>query len=399
MKPLGLIATEDGAGIDFRDLRAQRRARVFTAMGRQGVDVLVLGRRGNGKYVAGHRSLWRAVLTPFGPLCVVVRDTEQIHLLGTTWDDGIPREIPTDNLSGLMWNPRLTVEALRQIPGLMRATSVAIDGMGPGMVQLFATLAPDAELVDGEQLMRSVRATKLPAEIDCIRVALAIAEGAMTETTAALAPGVTELELKARFSEAMARYGTTLPAFEGIFCSTPRTEDEAVATPPLRRVVTDRSVGSGELVACSGGVLYGGYEGSATRTWPCSGRPDAHHRAHADLYRRWRTAMDAMLEQCVAHNAPERLREAWLSTGEPLPPVLLAHGVGIGLEPPLVGGSLGPDHGETDPLHADMVLVLQGYVWERGVGGYLGSETVRITASGPTTLSHIVDPLVLLVPA
>ena len=53
----------------------------------------------------------------------------------------------------------------------------------PGMAQLFGTLAPNADLVDGEQLMRGVRAAKLPAEIDCIRVALAIAEGAMTETT------------------------------------------------------------------------------------------------------------------------------------------------------------------------------------------------------------------------
>src|SRR5262245_53964903 len=224
MKPLGLMALEDGAGIDFHELRRQRLARVLAEMGRQGIDVLVLGRRGNGKYVAGHRSLWRAVLTPFGPLCIVVRETEQIHLMGTTWDDGIPREIPTENLSGLMWNPQLTVDALAAIDGLSRATSVAVDGMAPGMGQLFATLAPHAEIVDGEQLMRGVRATKLPAELDCIRVALAIAEGAMAETVAALAPGVTEIELKARFEEAMARFGTTLPAFEGVFCAAPRDD-------------------------------------------------------------------------------------------------------------------------------------------------------------------------------
>ena len=75
MTPLGLMATEDGAGIDFHHLRIQRRARVLSAMEREGIDVLVLGRRGNGKYVAGHRSLWRSVLTPFGPLCLFVRET------------------------------------------------------------------------------------------------------------------------------------------------------------------------------------------------------------------------------------------------------------------------------------------------------------------------------------
>jgi Xaa-Pro dipeptidase len=393
MKPLGLMATEDGAGIDFHQLRLQRRARVLSEMERQGIDVLVLGRRGNGKYVAGHRSLWRSVLTPFGPMCLFVRETEQVHLLGTTWDDGIPREIPTDNLSGLMWNPRLTVEAVARIDGLSRATSIGVDGMSAGSAQLFEMLAPNAQLVDGENLMRGVRAAKLPAEVDCIRVALAIAEGAMTEATSALVPGVTEVELKARFAAAMASYGTTLPAFEGVFCATPRDRDAASTSPPLRRMVEPRPVGSGDLVACSGGVLYAGYEGAASRTWLCAGAPSSATSAHTSLYHRWRDALDAMIDVCRPGVAPSAIRDAWIATGEPLPPVLLAHGVGIGVEPPLVGGSLGPDHDDVDALHADMVLVLQGYVWERGVGGYLGSETVHITPHGPVRLSRIPDPL------
>jgi Xaa-Pro aminopeptidase len=395
MKPLGIMATEDGAGIDFRQLRLERRARVMSAMEREGIDVLVLGRRGNGKYVAGHRSLWRAVLTPFGPMCLVIRETQQIHLMGTTWDDGIPREIPTDNLSGLVWNPRVTVEAIARIDGLSRATTIGVDGMSPGMAQLFGALAPNADIVDGEQLMCGVRAAKLPAEIDCIRVAVAIAEGAMTETTSALVPGVTELELKARFAEAIARYGTTLPAFEGVFCTTPRNDDGAAMSPPLRRIARDEPVGAGDLVACSGGVLYGGYEGAATGTWPCAGASSAPKPRQVALQERWSNGVDAMIAQCRPGASPARLREAWIASGEPLPPVLLAHGVGIGVEPPLVGGSLGPEPVDDAPLHAGMVLVVQGYVWERGVGGYLGSTTVHVTADGPVRLSRIADPLAL----
>ncbi|TFG95818.1 MAG: hypothetical protein E4H11_04395, partial [Myxococcales bacterium] len=85
-KPIGLMALEDGAGVDFAGLRAARRERVRAEMERQGVDVLVLGRRGSAKYVGGHRWLWRAVLTPFGPLCIFVRASGAIHLLGCTWD-------------------------------------------------------------------------------------------------------------------------------------------------------------------------------------------------------------------------------------------------------------------------------------------------------------------------
>jgi Xaa-Pro dipeptidase len=391
-RPLGLMATEDGAGIDFDSLRRQRHARVLSAMEREGIDVLALGRRGNGKYVAGHRSLWRAVLTPYGPMCIVVRDTEQIHLMGTTWDDGIPREIPTENLSGLMWNPRLTVDALARIEGLRGATSIGVDGMGAGMIQLFDALAPDAEIVDGERLLQSVRSEKLPEEIDCIRVALAIAEGAMYEVTRSLLPGTTEIELKARYAEATARYGTTLPAFEGVFCATPRHGEGAGPTPPLRREAGPRSLGAGELVACSGGVLYAGYEGAATRTWRCGGASAAPRPALA-LRDRWRAAVDAMAAVCLPGTPARRLRDAWVATGEPLPPVLLAHGVGLGVEPPVVGGALGPDGADDAALHAGMVLVLQGYVWEPGVGGYLGSETVHVTPDGAVALSRLADPL------
>jgi Xaa-Pro aminopeptidase len=38
-----------------------------------------------------------------------------------------------------------------------------------------------------------------------------------------------------------------------------------------------------------------------------------------------------------------------------------------------------------------MVLVVQGYVWEPGVGGYFGADTVHVTDDGPerlTKLSH-----------
>jgi Xaa-Pro aminopeptidase len=392
VKPLGLMALEDGAGIDFGALRADRRARVLAAMEERGVDVLVLGRRGNCKYVTGHRSLWRAVLTPWGSMCFVVRATGDVTLMGSTWDDGIPPEIPTDRLSGLMWNPALIAADIERIDGLATARTIGVDGMSHGIAALLAHLAPAAELADGDELMRDVRSVKLPAEVDCLRVALAIAEGAVSDALLAVAPGVTEVELKARCQESIAANGTTLPGFEPFFCATPRSASDAPVMPPLRREVTAAPLTAGDLVAASGSVLYGGYEGAATRTWPCPGSgggvPD---RAHAALHRRWRTALDAMVARCTPGTAPSTLRDAWLGTGEALPPVLLAHGVGIGVEPPVVGGALGPDASDADPLRAGTTLVVQGYVWEEGVGGLLGSDTVLVTDEGPVTLSRMPD--------
>ena len=80
-------------------------------------------------------------------------------------------------------------------------------------------LAPDAELVDGEALMRGVRAVKLPAEIECIRTAVALAEGALTAAAAEIRAGVDRARLKGAFHEAVGRYGISHPNAEGRFGS------------------------------------------------------------------------------------------------------------------------------------------------------------------------------------
>ncbi len=386
-KPIGVMALEDGAGVDFAELRAARRERVRAEMERQGVDVLVLGRRGNAKYLGGHRWLWRAVLTPFGPLCIFARESGAIHLLGCTWDDGIPSEIPTQRLSALTWNPRNTVAAIRRVEELALASRIGTDGMSPFLAELLAELAPKAELVDGERLMRDVRALKLPAEIECIRAALAIAEGALAAVVAKLRPGVTEIELGALAAEELTRFGTTLPAVEASFCATPR--EGAGATPPLRRRPSDRPLAAGDLVACSLGVLYAGYEGAATKTQLCLGPTDSPSPAQRSLHARWRAAQDALVARCRPGVTPSELRKAWLDTGEPLPSLLLAHGVGMGVEPPIIAGASGPESLDDEPFHEGMVVAVQSYLWERGVGGILGGETLLVTPGAPLCLSRV----------
>ena len=56
----GTMVLEDGTGVDFAALRAARREKVLAAMAEGGVELLLLGRQGNARYVAGHRHIWRA---------------------------------------------------------------------------------------------------------------------------------------------------------------------------------------------------------------------------------------------------------------------------------------------------------------------------------------------------
>ena len=85
---VGTMALEDSARVDFARLRRQRRLRLFDALAAEGMDALVLGRPANVRYASGARQLWRAGSAPFGPACVVVRETKRVHLL-SAWDEGV----------------------------------------------------------------------------------------------------------------------------------------------------------------------------------------------------------------------------------------------------------------------------------------------------------------------
>src|SRR5947209_3630381 len=92
-------------------------------MARQDVDVLVLGREGNARFVSGATRLWLAGTRPFAPGCVVVRETGAVHLMSAT-DFGVPAEIPPEHLYPMSWNPVSIVGAVDAIPGVSGARPI-----------------------------------------------------------------------------------------------------------------------------------------------------------------------------------------------------------------------------------------------------------------------------------
>lgn len=382
----GTMALDEGGRVDFARMRRERRERVLAAMERHGVDVLVLGREGNARYASGARRLSLAGTRPFGPGCVVVRATGQVHLI-STWDDGIPPEIPHENLFGITWNPLNYVEWIKGMEGVAGASRVGVDGMSPLFGQLLPLAVPDAELVAADELMFEARKTKTADEIACIRTAVAVAEASLSTAIAVLRPGVRERDLLGAFERQMADLGVTVPAREGTFCVTPREHAETGGL-SLRRIATDLAINEGDLVAMSSGVLYAGYEGSVARTWPCLGSGELSDPQRA-LGARWLKVREALLETCRAGSTGVELRKAYEGTGEPLPPLPIVRGVGLGFEAPVVGTDLGSDAEARWELAPEMTLVIQGYVWEKGVGGYLGSETVLVTDGEPEVLTRL----------
>lgn len=361
---------------DDRTLRSGRRERALAQMAAHDLDVLVLGRQANVRYVAGAPQLWVAGTRPFGPTCVVVRETGSINLL-STWDEGVPEDIPHENLYGIAWNPMNTISVLQKIEGAADAKRVGTDALSPVFAQLLPLAFPNAELVDGELAMRAARRVKTDDEVAALRDAIRVAENALATTLPELRSGVSEKTLAAVLMEAMTAGGV----------STPSTQDVAWVTSrehPWRRGSNDGRVRSGDLVAFSVGVLGGGYTGEVGRTWPVG--EGAKNQAVDDLYRRWQLLWQRLYDACQAGAPATDLMSAYHSAGEPLPPMPVARGLGMGFDPPVVSAHL-PATAAEERLEAGMVLAVTGYVWEQGVGAVFGREAVLITPDGPQVLT------------
>ncbi|HXX90066.1 MAG TPA: M24 family metallopeptidase [Acidimicrobiales bacterium] len=359
---------------DDRGLRESRRQRAFAEMEANDIDVLLLGREANARYVSGAPRLWTAGTRPFGPGCVVVRATGAVHLV-STWDEGIPDDIPHEHLFGITWNPGNLLAWLRGIDGMAEARRIGTDSLTPRFAQLFPKVFPSAELVDAEPALQAARRIKTPEEVEAIRASITVAETALAVALSELRPGVSERHLAGVFMEAMARQGVTTPATQRVAWISrrrPHGRGEAGA------------VGAADLVAFDAGVVAGGYTGELGRTWPAG--PAAVDAATRALYRQADDVWSRLLGACEAGTSCHGLLAAYEAAGHPLPPFPIATGLGLGFDVPLVDRHLPLTAGQ-DRLLPGMVLAVTAHVGGEGPGAVLRKEAVLVTAAGPEVLT------------
>ncbi len=340
------------------------------------IDLFVLGREGNARYVSGAPRLWTAGSRAFGPGCVLVRATGSVHLL-STWDEGIPDDIPHENLYGISFNAMNFLKVLQGIPGAATVRRVATDALTPSSALLLPKAFPSAELVDGEPLLRRARRVKTPEEVDAIRASVRIAERSLAEAEAALAPGVTERHLTGVFMESMASAGVTTPATQDVAWITSREH-------PWRRAGRDAPVKRGDLVAFDAGVILGGYVGELGRTASIGGDVVID----PGLLRSCDELWDRLVGACRPGAPLSDLLHAYDAAGIAPPPMPVARGLGLGFDLPIVTHAL-PRTAAEERMEAGMVLALTAYVWREGVGAVYGQEPLVVTATGPELLSTI----------
>ena len=356
-------------------LRTGRRERALAQMDAHNLDILVLGRQANIRYVTGAPQLWIAGTRPFGPMCVVVRATGDIYL-NSTDDEGVPEEIGHAHLYGLAWNPMTLIDVLKKIDGAETARRVGTDAITPTFAALLPDAFPNAEIVDAELAMRAARRIKTADEIAAMGRALRVAQAGLAAAVGELRPGVSEQTLAGATLEAMAAGGV----------STPATQDAAWVTSrehPWRRARAHSEVRSGDLVAFAAGALADGYVAEVGRTWPAGNTPNGSVR---QLFERSNTLYDRMVAACRPGVPTRELLAAYEAAAEPVPPMPVAHGLGLGFDPPVVSEMLWAA-GEHDHLEAGMVLAITGYVWQEDLGTVFRRDTVHITEGGAEVLT------------
>ncbi len=247
------------------------------------------------------------------------------------------------------------------------------------MTPSFALLAGSAglgEMVDAGPMLDAVRRVKTAEEITCVEVAAAISESALSVLESALQPGVTERQLLGAYYSEVARLGAPVAPTESVCFATPLR-----GSVPFRYLASDRPVREGELVVLAPGALYAGYEAGLACTRMVGG--GASVKASA-LARRCASGLEALVAACRPGAVGGDLYRAWDRLRFGASPVLLAHGLGLGAEPPVIGLGRGRDAA----LEEGMVLSVQSWVTQAGVGGCLERATVVIESGGASVLTR-----------
>ncbi len=359
---------------DDAGLRVARRQRIVAEMDAANIDILIVGREANARYISGVRRLWTAGSRPFGAGCVLLRNGD-IHLL-STWEEGIPDDIPRDHLYGISFNSASFLAVLRGLDGAATAQTVATDSLSAGGIRMLAKAFPAAAIVDGEVLLRRARSIKLDDEVASIRAAVSVAEGALAVARDHLAAGVTERQLSGAFMEAIAIAGLTTPATQDVAWITSRDH-------PWQRTSRDTAVAPGDLVAFEASVILDGYFGEIGRTMAIDGSLDdeaLHLLARGDEL--W----ERLLAACRPGAAATVLLDTYDTAGVAAPPMPVARGLGLGYDLPLISHDLPASAAELR-LQPGMVFTLAAFIWQPGVGAAYGLDPVVITDDGVEVLS------------
>ncbi len=372
--------------------------RIRAAMVDNGVDALILLMNGHVSYATGASwPLLDAGLSHLErPVAIVLADDEHPHVFlpfreGSAAEFHVPadhrhRAVYLEFDDGVDTFVRYAESLIR--PGAV----VAVDELTGAMRQSGSRLFADTS-IDAAAVLAAAQLVKTPDEMAAMRRACRITEEAVVDVQKALAPGVRQLDLSARFARRAFELGATSNMLEAIWQVMPKTRAAGTWTThgdlALPLLPTERALAAGDVLWTDVSITYGGYCSDFGRTWIVGVDPTPQQQ---DQYRQWRAILDAVLAVTKAGATSGDLARAAIAANggrKPwLPHFYLGHGIGTyPAEAPMIGTDLGEEFDDNFVFPAGMALVLEPVVFEDGTGGYRSEEIVIIAEDGYQSLT------------
>jgi Xaa-Pro aminopeptidase len=266
---------------------------------------------------------------------------------------------------------------LAQMPG--RRLGVELSCVPAGLVESLRQSRPGLEIVDIGPLVRPLRRSKDPDEIETLRRSMRAGEAAQAAALAQVRPGMSELDACLIVHRAAAEAVGEPVIVYGDFVSGPRCAIEQGGAP------SSRTIEAGDLLLLDFSVVVSGYRGDFTNTFAVGDGPTP--RQHE------------LFEACLG---ALRAGEARLKPGTPARDVDAAvrgHFATLGLDRFFTshsGHGLGLGHPEPPyfvpqsdgTLVVGDVVALEPGLYIEGVGGMRYERNYRITPEGYETLSN-----------
>jgi len=269
--------------------------------------------------------------------------------------DGAPPWMPRAAVEPLVWDRERALGRLAELvqgaPG-----TVACDVFSPALRR-----AIGRPLIDAGPLLAEAAALRTADEIAAVQTALRAARSALRAASRAAAPGAPVSALVAGFAASMSRSGAGFPLGEGLAWR---------AGPRFVRLPAAAVLAAGDVVALELGLYVDGQAGVAGETVAIGGGDLTASR------RAWFSALCAVAKCCRAGATAAELRAAATAAGA-RQEGLLAHGLGVGIEPPYVD----LEDEEAAPLRAGTVLVLAPVV-----GDFRATRALVVTEGSPRWL-------------
>ncbi len=281
-------------------------------------------------------------------------------------------------------------ESMRVLADLMQKQGlggarlgIEMDYLPAGDYAELQRLMPAVSFVRAEAMLARLRQIKTKSEIDILRRLSRIADEAITNAYAAVAAGMTEMDLAAALTRGVYERGAEY--FKLMIVAT----GERSVFPnvgPSDRVLQPQDVCRVEIFP-----MIAGYHAGVCRTAVVQSPPPHAERIWANL-----TRCKHMLLAAIKPGASSRaIYQRYLEQTEELklPRIsFIGHGIGLHLhEDPY----LGPDD---QPLESGMVLGIEPLIYETGYGfGMQNKDMVLVTDSGCELLSDFADTDRLLV--